>query len=74
VLEGNVPNVVTRYGLDNGRVGYWDPDKGAAIIEDGMGGTVFTPAEGYSWFTDILEWLRRMRAWCDRVRRLRSWR
>jgi RHS repeat-associated protein len=53
VINGNVPNVATRY-LRNGRVGYWDPDKGAVVIEDGEGGTVFTPKGGYGWFKNVL--------------------
>jgi hypothetical protein len=54
VINGNVPNVETRF-LNNGRVGYWDPDKGAVVIEDGDGGTVFTPKGGYNWFKDVLK-------------------
>ncbi|MFI7657147.1 hypothetical protein ACIBX9_31250 [Streptomyces albidoflavus] len=44
VITGEVPNVQVRY-LKRGRVGYWDPDKGAVVIEDpgATGGTVFTP-------------------------------
>ncbi|MCO1580769.1 Hint domain-containing protein [Crossiella sp. SN42] len=42
VINGNVPNVETRF-LRNGRVAYWDPDKEALVIEDGIGGTVYTP-------------------------------
>lgn len=44
-----MPNVEERY-LRNGRVGYWDPDKEAVVIEDGDGGTVFTPKEGKAYF------------------------
>ena len=54
VLDGEVPNVEVRY-LRHGRVGYWDPDKGAVIIEDGDGGTVFAPAGGKAYFDDELE-------------------
>jgi hypothetical protein len=54
VIEGAVPNVETRY-LRNGRVGYWDPDKGAVVIEDGDGGTVFTPRGGKNWFDNVLK-------------------
>ena len=55
VINGNVPNVVPRYDLRNGRVGYWDPDKRAVVIEDGDGGTVFTPKGGKDWFDNELE-------------------
>ncbi|MEV0006125.1 RHS repeat-associated core domain-containing protein [Micromonospora sp. NPDC050980] len=54
VINGNVPNVRTRY-LRNGRVGYWDPDKRAVVIEDGDAGTVFTPRGGEDWFDNILK-------------------
>ncbi|WP_283215121.1 DNRLRE domain-containing protein [Pseudofrankia sp. DC12] len=53
VINGNVPNLETRF-LRNGRVGYWDPSKGAVVIEDGEGGTVFTPRDGYEYFRDEL--------------------
>ncbi|PIB08088.1 hypothetical protein B1C81_16915 [Streptomyces sp. HG99] len=53
VINGNVPNVETRY-LRNGRVGYWDPDKRSVVIEDGEGGTVFTPKGGKDWFDNVL--------------------
>jgi hypothetical protein len=49
-----VPNVEVRY-LERGRVAYWDPDKEAVVIEDGEGGTVFTPKAGKSYFDDELE-------------------
>ena len=49
VLKGKVPNLEIKY-LDNGRVGYWDPAKRALVIEDGHGGTVFTPKNGYEFF------------------------
>ncbi|MET8862309.1 hypothetical protein ABZW11_05055 [Nonomuraea sp. NPDC004580] len=52
VLEGVVPNVEKRY-LDRGRIGYWDPDKKAVIIEEGDGGTVFTPTEGKTYFDEL---------------------
>jgi hypothetical protein len=55
VINGNVPNVEVRYGLNSGRVGYWDPSKGAVVIEDGQGGTVFTPRDGYDWFRNVLQ-------------------
>ena len=42
-------------GVRAGRVGYWDPDKGAVVIEDGDGGTVFTPKGGYNWFKNVLK-------------------
>lgn len=54
VINGIVPNVRTRY-LRNGRVGYWDPDKQAVVIEDGDAGTVFTPRGGEDWFDNILK-------------------
>ncbi|MET4644443.1 MULTISPECIES: RHS repeat-associated core domain-containing protein [Streptomyces] len=53
VINGNVPNVETRY-LRNGRVGYWDPAKRSVVIEDGEGGTVFTPKDGKDWFDNVL--------------------
>jgi RHS repeat-associated protein len=52
VINGNVPNVETRF-LRGGRVAYWDPDKGAVVIEEGSGGTVFTPREGKTYFDDL---------------------
>jgi hypothetical protein len=52
VINGHVPNVETRY-LRGGRVAYWDPDKGAVVIEEGNGGTVFTPKEGKTYFDDL---------------------
>ncbi|MFI6289521.1 putative T7SS-secreted protein [Streptomyces sp. NPDC051018] len=55
VINGDVPNVEVRYDLRNGRVGYWDPDKEVVVIEDGDGGTVFTPRGGKAWFDDVLE-------------------
>jgi hypothetical protein len=54
VINRKVPNVRERY-LDRGRVGYWDPDKRAVVIEDGDGGTVFTPRGGESWFDNVLK-------------------
>ena len=53
VLDGEVPGIETRY-LSNGRVGYWDPATRAVVIEDGAGGTVFTPPDGYDWFVNEL--------------------
>lgn len=53
VINGNVPNVETRY-LRKGRVGYWDPAKRSVVIEDGEGGTVFTPKDGKDWFDNVL--------------------
>ena len=43
--------------LKRGRVGYWDPDKGAVVIEDPgtTGGTVFTPKNGKQYFDNELE-------------------
>ncbi|GAA2412935.1 hypothetical protein GCM10010420_47990 [Streptomyces glaucosporus] len=55
VINGDVPGVEVRYDLRNGRVGYWDPDKEAVVIEDGTGGTVFTPKDGKNWFDHDLE-------------------
>ncbi|MFF7751333.1 putative T7SS-secreted protein [Streptomyces sp. NPDC007971] len=55
VINGDVPGVQVRYDLRNGRVGYWDPDKQAVVIEDDGGGTVFTPRGGKAWFDDVLE-------------------
>jgi hypothetical protein len=54
VRDGVVPNVEERY-LDRGRVAYWDPDKEAVVIEDGEGGTVFTPTGGKAYFDDEQE-------------------
>jgi hypothetical protein len=54
VIDGQVPNLDVRY-LDRGRVAYWDPDKEAVVIEDGDGGTVFTPKDGKAYFDDELE-------------------
>jgi len=45
VLEGKVPNVVVKH-LRNGRIGYFDPDKSAIVVENGESGTVFTAARG----------------------------
>ena len=36
--------------LRDGRTGWWDPDKGAVVIREGTGGTVFVPKSGYSYF------------------------
>ena len=55
VINGNVPGVQVRCGLRNGRVGYRDPDKGAVVIKDGDGGTVFTPQGGKDWFDNVLK-------------------
>jgi hypothetical protein len=52
VIDGDVPGVEIRY-LNNGRVGYWDHDKGAVVIEDDDAGTVFTPKEGRAYFDDL---------------------
>jgi hypothetical protein len=52
VLEGKVPNLDVRY-LNRGRVAYWDPNKAAVVIEDGEGGTVFTPTDGKTYFDDL---------------------
>jgi predicted subunit of tRNA(5-methylaminomethyl-2-thiouridylate) methyltransferase len=52
VLEGAVPNLDIRY-LERGRVAYWDPDKAAVVIEDGAGGTVFTPTNGKTYLDDL---------------------
>ncbi|MFM9587021.1 golvesin C-terminal-like domain-containing protein [Streptomyces caniscabiei] len=54
VLTGDVPNLQVRY-LKRGRVGYWDPDKGAVVIEDPstQGGTVFTPKTGKKYFDEL---------------------
>ncbi|MFE3457705.1 polymorphic toxin-type HINT domain-containing protein [Nocardiopsis aegyptia] len=52
VIGGDKPNVETRF-LRNGRVAYWDPEKDAIVIEDGDGGTVFTPKEGKEYFDEL---------------------
>jgi hypothetical protein len=52
VIDGKVPGVETSY-LSNGRIGYWDPAKQAVVMEDGDGGSVFTPAEGYNYFEGL---------------------
>jgi hypothetical protein len=54
ILDGEVPNVEVKY-LEGGRVGYWDPDKGALVIEECSGGTVSTPRDGYTYFEDYLK-------------------
>jgi hypothetical protein len=53
VLKGKIPGQKVRYDLRNGRVAYWDPGKGAIVIEDGEGGTVFTPKDGYESFKNL---------------------
>jgi hypothetical protein len=53
VINGDIPNIETRF-LRNGRVGYWDHDKEVVVIEDGDGGTVFTPTRGYNCFQNEL--------------------
>lgn len=54
VLERNVPNLEIRYGLQNGRTAYWDPAKGAVILDDGAGGgSVYTPLNGYAYFAGL---------------------
>ncbi|MER0242853.1 RHS repeat-associated core domain-containing protein [Streptomyces sp. HSW2009] len=53
IINGDTPNVEVRY-LSRGRVGYWDTEKEAIVIEDGNGGTVFTPSEGKRYFDTIL--------------------
>ncbi|GHE74019.1 hypothetical protein GCM10018785_47700 [Streptomyces longispororuber] len=55
VINEDVPGLDIRYNLRHGRVGYWDPDKEAVVIEDGEGGTVFTPRGGKDWFDNVLE-------------------
>lgn len=54
VIDGAVPQVEVRY-LERGRVAYWDPDKEAVVLEDGEGGTVFTPKGGKAYFEGRLE-------------------
>ncbi|MFQ6397628.1 hypothetical protein ACLMAJ_29810 [Nocardia sp. KC 131] len=53
VLDGEV-QTEERY-LDNGRVAYLDPEKGAVIIEDNGKGTVLTPKDGREYFDHDLE-------------------
>ncbi|MFH8992699.1 putative T7SS-secreted protein [Streptomyces sp. NPDC017940] len=55
VINGDTPNIDIRYDLRDGRVGYWDPEKQAVVIEDGDGGTTFTPRGGRDWFDNVLE-------------------
>lgn len=52
VLDGEIPTE-QRHDLRNGRVGYWDPEKGALIIEDNGGGTVYTPDKGRDAFDEL---------------------
>lgn len=52
MIGRRVPNLEVRY-LRHGRVAYWDPAKKAVVIEDGKGGTVFTPRDGYQGFKDL---------------------
>jgi len=51
VLDGEVPTEVKH--LPRGRTAYWDPEKGAVVIEDGDGGTVFTPKDGREYFDGL---------------------
>ncbi|RBO96300.1 hypothetical protein [Nocardia puris] len=51
VLDGEIKTEVKH--LPRGRVAYWDPEKGSVVIEDGDGGTVFTPKEGREYFDDL---------------------
>lgn len=59
VMEGNIDGIDTRYGLDNGRVAYYDQETGAVVIEDPgtpHGGTVFSPSDGNNgrtYFNDL---------------------
>jgi hypothetical protein len=52
VLEGRVA-VESKYDADTGRAAHWDPEKEAIVIENGDGGTVFTPKEGRTYYDDI---------------------
>jgi hypothetical protein len=52
VVNGHVPHVQIRY-LERGRVAYWDPSKRAVILEEGNGGSVFTPRNGKDYFSDL---------------------
>jgi hypothetical protein len=52
VVNERVPDLEIRY-LNKGRVGYWDPDKAAVVIEDDGSGTVFTPKGGKSYFDGL---------------------
>ncbi|MBF6446063.1 hypothetical protein IU429_00085 [Nocardia elegans] len=49
VLNNELPNEETRY-LSNGRIAYWDPATGAVVIENGNGGSVYTPKDGHDYF------------------------
>ena len=52
VLNGDIPTE-TKHDGDSGRAAYWDGDKNAIVIENGDAGTVFTPAEGKTYYDDI---------------------
>ncbi|MET7769281.1 hypothetical protein [Nocardia sp. NPDC005366] len=52
VLDGEI-ETEQRHDLRGGRVAYWDPARGALVIENGNGGTVFTPPEGREKFEDL---------------------
>lgn len=53
VLEGVVPGAESK-PLLRGRMAYWDPDKKAVVVEEGSGGSVYTPREGRSYYDDEL--------------------
>ncbi|MGI4896784.1 MAG: hypothetical protein ACRYF3_16900 [Janthinobacterium lividum] len=52
VINGHNPGIETKYLKRNGRIAYWDPEKGAVVIEDPVneGGSVFTPEDGKDYF------------------------
>ncbi|MCX4652055.1 DUF6531 domain-containing protein [Streptomyces microflavus] len=53
VINGDIPTVLPPRFLERGRVAYWDTDKGAVVIEQGDGGTVFTPKEGKTYYDEL---------------------
>ncbi|MFF5773931.1 putative T7SS-secreted protein [Streptomyces californicus] len=53
VINGDVPTVLPPKFLERGRVAYWDTDKDAVVIEQGDGGTVFTPKEGKTYYDEL---------------------
>ena len=53
VMFGNI-NSEMKTGLSGGRTAYWDPERGAVVIEGPGGGTVFTPKNGKEFF-DLLQ-------------------
>lgn len=53
VINGDVPTVLPPKFLERGRVAYWDTDKSVVVIEEGNGGTTFTPREGKTYYDEL---------------------